>query len=133
MVGVERSVYWNKDRGSVAPLDQLLGIVGERYSAGVREMACSASLNEAFVPASQTLAKMAQLIISHSAMRDLVEREGRRAEQAIRSGQYGPNWTACDCTNQTLITGADGVMVPVVSDQQKRKRRSTLAKKRKER
>ena len=132
MVGVERSVYWNKDRGSVAPLDQLLGIVGEHYSAGVREMACSASLNEAFVPASQTLAKMAQLIISHSAMRDLVEREGRRAEQAIRSGQYGPNWTACDCTNQTLITGADGVMVPVVSDQQKRKRRSTLAKKRKE-
>ncbi|NQU75203.1 MAG: hypothetical protein HQ546_02675, partial [Planctomycetes bacterium] len=72
----------------------------------------------------------AQLSISHSALRELVEREGRRADRAIREAQYGPDWTAADCTDQTVITGADGVMVPVVTEEQKRKRRVTEARKR---
>lgn len=120
-----RTVYWNEQAGTVAPLDVLLGIVADRYSAGVREMACRLSLNAAFVPASANLARTAQLTLSHSALRELVEREGRRAEGAIRAGQYGPDWTAQDCTAQTVVTGADGVMVPVVTEQQKRKRRAT--------
>jgi hypothetical protein len=129
-VGFYRTVYWNAEGGSVAPLDELLGMATESYSPGVREMACRLSLNEAFVPASENLARTAQLSISRSALRELVEREGRRVEQSIRCGQYGPDWTAADCTDQTLITGADGVMVPMVTQQQKRKRRATEALKR---
>ena len=121
----ERTILWNKQRGSLAPLDALLGIIQERYSAGVREMVCRLSLNSAFVPACENLARTAQLSISHSALRELVEREGRRAEQSIRRQQYGPNWTSEDCTDQTVITGADGVMVPLVTDEQKKKRRTT--------
>jgi hypothetical protein len=132
LLALERTIYWNKERGSRAPLDELLGIVSDRYSAGVREMACRVSLNAAFVPASENLARTAQLSISHSALRELVQREGRRAEQSIRAGRYGPDWTVEDCTDQTLITGADGVMVPMVSADQKRKRRRTEAKKRTE-
>jgi len=90
------------------------------------------SLNEAFVPASETLTRTAQLSISHSALRDLVERQGRRVEQSIRCGQYGPDWTSQDCTDKTLIVGADGVMVPTVTDEQKRKRRATEALRRQE-
>jgi hypothetical protein len=127
-----RSVYWNRQAGSVAPLDELLGIVFESYSAGVREMACRLSLNAAFVPASENLARTAQLSLSHMALRDLVQREGRRADSAIREGRYGPDWTAENCTRQTLITGADGVMVPVVTEEQKKKRRATEAQKRRE-
>jgi hypothetical protein len=126
-----RTVFWNQQVGSVAPLDQLLGM-REKYSPGVREMACRVSLNDAFVPGSANLARMAQLSISPSALRDLVERDGRRAEAAIRQGQYGPDWTAADCTDQTIITGADGVMVPMVTDEQKRQRRATEAAKRKQ-
>jgi len=128
----QRSVYWNKQFGTVAPLDELLGIVGENYSPGVREMACRLSLNEAFVPASESLERTAQLCISRSALRELVEREGRRAERAICQGRYGPGWTAADCTAETIITGADGVMVPAVTQEQKRKRRATEARKRKQ-
>ena len=113
----------------MAPLDLLLGIQHERYSAGVREMACRLSLNEAFVPASENLARMAQLSISHSVLRELVEREGRRAEQAIRREEYGPDWTSEDCTDQTVISGTDGVMVPQVTEEQKTKRRATEATK----
>ena len=106
-------------------MDALLGIVQERYSAGVREMACGLSLNDAFVPASKMLSRTAQLTISHSALRELVEREGHRAEQLIRHEQYGPDWTSEDCTDQTVISGADGVMVPLVTDVQKKKRRAS--------
>ena len=122
-----RTIYWNNQRGSVAPLDLLLGIMDERYSTGVREMACRLSVNEAFVPACENLARMAQLSISHSSLRELVEREGRRAEQAIRGKHYGPDWTSEDCTDRTVITGADGVMVPLVTAEQKNKRRATEA------
>jgi hypothetical protein len=121
----ERTIYWNQHHGSSAPLDVLMGITQQRYSAGVREMACRLSLNEAFVPASANLARTAQLKISHSALRELVEHEGRDAGQSILKGQYGPNWTSENCTDQTVITGADGVMVPLVTQQHKQKRRAS--------
>jgi len=129
-VEVQRTIYWNKQGGTAAPLDHWLGIAGERYSVGVREMACRLSLDSAFVPTSENLARTAQLMMSHSALRELVEREGRRAAQAIGEGQYGPNWTAEDCTDQTVASGADGVMVPMVTQEQKRKRRVSESAKR---
>ena len=125
-----RTVYWNEQAGTVAPLDELLGIAAENYSAGVREMACRLSLSDAFMPASENLARTAQLSISRSALRDLVQREGRRVKRALGDNQYGPDWTAADCTDQTVITGADGVMVPVVTQEQKTKRRATETLKR---
>jgi len=127
-----RTVYWNDQKKSLVPLDLLLGIQHERYSAGVREMACRLSLNEAFVPAAENLSRTAQLSISHSALRELVEREGTRARQAICCEQYGPDWTSEDCTARTVITGADGVMVPLVTAEQKKKRRVTEAVRRKQ-
>ena len=127
----QRTIYWNRQQGTSAPLDLLLGILAERYSTGVREMACRLSLNEAFVPAAENLARMAQLSISHSALRDLVEREGTRTKRAICRDEYGPDWTSADCTDQTVITGADGVMVPLVTDEQKKKRRAAEAIRRK--
>ena len=84
----QRTVYWNPQHGSVAPLDVLMGTTQQRYSAGVREMACRLSLNEAFVPASENLARTAQLTISHSALRELVEREGQQAENAIPQNDH---------------------------------------------
>ena len=131
MLSVRRTVYWNRHRGTVVPADHWLGILKERYSVGVREMACRLSLNAAFVPAAENLSRTAQLRISHSALRELLEREGLRASGSICRGSYGPDWTSDDCTGQTVITGADGVMVPMVTAQQKRKRRATEADKRK--
>ncbi|MEA3288261.1 MAG: hypothetical protein U9Q77_12930 [Candidatus Marinimicrobia bacterium] len=122
---ITRTIFWNSHQGSVAPVDSLLGIDKEKYSTGVREMASRLNLNEAFIPASGNLLRMAQLSISHSAFRDLVEREGLRAMQAITSSSHAPDWTSHDCTNKTVITGADGVMVPIVTEEQKQKRRAT--------
>lgn len=129
-LAIRRAVYWNKSVGSVSPLDGLLGIEDGCYSVGVREMCCRLSLREAFVPASGNLLRMAQLPLSHNALRELVHREGQRAAGLLVHGQMGPGWTAADCLDQTILTGADGVMVPLVTDQQKRKRRATEAAKR---
>lgn len=130
-VQLRRTIYWSKEQGSVAPLDHWLGIVNERYSVGVREMACRLSLNAAFVPAGENLARTAQLTISPSALRGLVEREGSCADRSIRQGHFGPGWTADDCTDATVVSGADGVMAPMVTERQKRKRRKTERLKRK--
>jgi hypothetical protein len=131
MLEVRRTIYWNKQRGTQAPMDAWLGILRHRYSAGVREMACRMSLDSAFVPATENLRRMSQLTISDEALRELVQREGQHACGDISQCRYGPDWTSLECIDQTLITGADGVMVPMVTQQQKQKRRDTQAKRRK--
>ena len=60
----------------MAPLDLLLGILAERYSTGVREMACRLSLNEAFVPACENLARMASG--NHEVLGRMMRREARK-------------------------------------------------------
>src|ERR1017187_6131197 len=75
MLEVRRTIYWNKQRGTQAPMDAWLGILRHRYSAGVREMACRMSLDSAFVPATENLRRMSQLTISDEALRELVQRE----------------------------------------------------------
>jgi len=125
-----RPVFWNKNRGTVIPMDGLLGIDSSNYSHGVCEMCCRESLNSAFVPASDNIKRLAQLDISSSTVRGIVEQEGRTLVNAQRKGQVGPDFTSKDCTNSTIIIGSDGVMVPRVTEDQKQKRRQTEAKKR---
>jgi hypothetical protein len=74
---------------------------------------------------------MAQLDISSSTVRKIVEGEGAAISQAQHKNQRGPDFKVQDCTDQTVITGADGVQVPLVTEAQKVKRRKTEADKRK--
>lgn len=125
-----RTVFWNKDHGTVVPMDRLLGIESSHHSHGVCEICCRESLNTAFVPASDNIKRLAQLDISSNTVRQIVEQEGRNIVDAQRTGQAGPDFTSKDCTNGTVIVGSDGVMVPMVTEEQKRKRRQTESKKR---
>ena len=127
-----RTVFWNKDHGAVVPMDRLLGIESSNHSHGVCEICCRESLNTAFVGASDNIKRLAQLDISSSTVRQIVEREGRILVDAQRKGQAGPDFTSKDCTDGTVIVGSDGVMVPMVTEEQKRKRRQTESKKRTE-
>jgi hypothetical protein len=125
-----RTVFWNKGHGTVIPMDALLGTESSNYSHGVCEICCRESLNTAFVPGSDNIKRLAQLDISSNTIRQIVEQEGRTLVNAQRKGQVGPNFTSKDCTDSTVITGSDGVMVPMVTEDQKQKRRQTEAKKR---
>lgn len=126
-----RIVYWNDESGTVAPMDILLGIQSSNHSLGVREICCRESLNNAFVPGSKNIKRLAQLDISSSVVRKIVEFEGQAISRIQHLGQADAGFNAEDCTEKTLITGTDGVMVPLVTEYQKLKRRKTENTKRK--
>jgi hypothetical protein len=126
-----RNVFWNEDHGTVVPLDILLGIESSNHSLGVREICCRESLNNAFVPASENIKRLAQLDISSSVVRQIVEHEGSDLSRAQHNRQTGPDFKVEDCIEKTIITGTDGVMVPMVTEQQKLRRRKTQTVKRK--
>ena len=76
-----------------------------------------------FDKAAENLARTAQLQLSGEMLRVLVETEGKRVLQAQRSGQLPVDWSATDCQTEAkrtrLYVGSDGVMVPLVTDEEK--------------
>lgn len=110
-----RTVFWNKDHGTVIPMDILLGIESSNYSHGVCEICCRENLNTAFVPASDNIKRLAQLDISSSTVRQIVEQQGRTLVTVLRKGQAGPDFTSKDCTHSMVIVGSDGVMASIKS------------------
>ncbi len=84
-----RTVFWNKGHGAVVPMYRLLGIESNNHSHGVCEICCRESLNTAFVGASDNIKRLAQLDISSSTVRQIVEQEGRNLVDAQRKGQAG--------------------------------------------
>ena len=127
---MRRAVYWSSETGPVIPADRWLGIVDHRFSPGVREMCCREALHCSFDVASDNVRRLAQVSLSGRTIRTLVENQGRAVVGAQRGGTVTACFTAADCTDQTLITGTDGVMVPLVTEQQKYKRRQSESAKR---
>lgn len=113
------------------PTDRWLGIDKHRFSPGLREMCCREALHCSFEVAGENLRRTAQVSLCPETIRAIVQNQGRVALSDQQNGLLVPNFTSADCTDQTMITGADGVMVPLVTQEQKRKRRQTEAAKRK--
>jgi hypothetical protein len=88
-------------------------------------MCCREALHCPFEVVHDNLQRTAQLSLSGRRVREIVEQEGRAVQTAQHKGALPPAFQATECTAQTLITGADGVMVPMVTEQQKQKRRET--------
>jgi hypothetical protein len=126
-IKVCRTVYWSADLGTVVPVDQWLGIDAQRFSPGLREMCCREALHCSFEVASENLRRTAQVALCAETIRAIAQRQGRAVLDAQQRGSLGPAFTVANCKDQTIITGADGVMVPLVTEQQKRKRRKTQA------
>jgi len=122
---VRRTVYGSPQRGTFIPVDQGLGLTEHRFRPGVREMCCREALHCPFEVARVNLQRTAQLSLSGRRRREVVEDQGRAVGTAQQSGALPPAFTAADGTAGTLITGTDGVMVPLVTQQQKDRRRET--------
>ena len=126
---IRRTVYWLPGQGTIAPVDTWLGIDQHRHSPGVREMCCREATSDSFRHAAEDLRRVGQIQLSPETVRSLVEDEGRRAHQCQHAGTLKPSWSARDCkgpngTDSCLITGADGVKVPMVTETEKAKRRA---------
>lgn len=130
-VTIERTVYWSKAAGSIRPADHWLGIVRYSVSPGVREMCSLESLDSSFANVSRSLKRTAQLTLSEDRIRRVVEAEGQTVIRAQRCGALDASFTTKDCSDGIMVTGADGVFVPLVPETQKASRRQREADRRK--
>lgn len=124
--------------GSQTPLDRVLDEAERAISEGVREMACRLNRGStSFQQTADSLARTTHLAVSRETLRQLIEQEGRSVMEAQRRGLLAPDWEAADCRTDSGATrvylGADGVMVPLVTDAEKQKRRTAVKRKRQQR
>lgn len=130
-------MYWSADGGTANGVDGWLGIADTTVSVAARELCCRATLGGvSFAKAASNLARLGQIRVSKERLRQIVEAEGRCAQETIRCGAVSAGWEASDCQVRPggptrLIVGCDGVMVPVVTAAEKRKRRSRRPRRRK--
>ena len=133
--------WWHGPQiGSVAPADAILDSSGATITPGVVEMACRVNLSAtSFVRAAAVLERTAQLKFSGERLRQVAEAAGRRVLQAQQDDTIAVAWHAEDCVvpedGQTgekmrIYTGCDGVMVPIITDAEKIKRRDAVKAKR---
>jgi hypothetical protein len=127
---ITRRAYWSKGSGTVYPADALLGIARHNVSVGVRERCCMESLDSSFGNVVRSLETLGQIRLSKDRVRRIVEAEGQNVQRVRKTSGLGASFTAADCRDGVMVTGADGVFVPVVPESQKAARRATEAKKR---
>lgn len=148
---VLQRIRWHGDGvGSRTPLDLYLDKAEQTMSVGTREIACRLNGDgKNFDKAAANLARAAQIYTSGETLRVLVENEGRQVLKAQQSGALPLPWSAADCQVKPpegedasapasapapaptrVYLGSDGVMVPLVTDQEKKKRRQTIKQKR---
>jgi hypothetical protein len=100
-------------------------------------MACRLNNDAAsFDKTVANLERAAQIKMSAEQLRQLVETEGRRVLAAQQNNTIPPAFTAAQCVvpgdrqRTRMYTGVDGVMVPIITDAEKRKRREKVVQKR---
>jgi hypothetical protein len=133
-----RRRWYSPGEGTTTPLDGWVDAVEASISLGVREMACRLNGDgKNFDKAAANLARTAQVQLSGETLRVLVETEGKRVAQAQKSAHLPVNWSAPDCRTESGTTrvyfGSDGVMVPLVTDAEKKARRQKVKEKRRRR
>jgi len=136
---VLRRIRWHGSGiGSCTPLDAYLDHAEATISVAVREIACRLNGDgKNFDKTAANLARAAQIVTSGETVRDLVENEGRAVLKAQQSGALALPWSAADCKTAAgptrIYVGSDGVMVPLVTAQEKQKRRQKTKEKRRRR
>jgi hypothetical protein len=140
-ITLSRRRYAGPGVGSTHPLDAWLDRAEDSLSRGLRELACRLNLaSRNFDKAAENLGRAAQVHLSGEFLRQVVESEGKAVQAAARAGTLSVDWTASDCPaldkegqpteRSRIYLGSDGVMVPHVTDKEKRTRRDRIKAKR---
>jgi hypothetical protein len=91
-------------------------------------MICRIGLDGSYRKAADDLYRFSQIRLSYQSLRKVFQSEGQKVRNAQRSGELAPTFKAEQCriaSNKPscIITGADGFQVPLITDNEKRKRR----------
>jgi hypothetical protein len=132
--------WWHGPQlGSLAPADAVLDRDGTTITPGVVELACRVNLSAtSFLRAAAALQRTAQVKLSGERLRQVVEGVGRDVLKAQQDDAIAVTWHAEDCTlpdsatskKTRIYAGCDGVMVPIITDAEKIKRRDKVKAKR---
>jgi hypothetical protein len=123
----------------MAPADEIVNRNRDTVTPGVVEMASRVNLSAtSFLRAGAALERTAQVKMSGEQLRRLVEAAGQQVLKAQDNNDIQATWQASDCTvpeDQTgrktrIYTGCDGVMVPIITESEKVKRRDNVKAKR---
>jgi hypothetical protein len=135
-----RTRYYDPAGGSDVPIDALVDETQNLVTLGVAELACRLAIDSAsFARAAGNLLRTAGLSISEERLRQLVESEGKLVLEAQRMEQLELDFSAGDCKTRQrpdgqettrMYLGLDGVMVPVITQGEKDKRRAKAKEKR---
>jgi hypothetical protein len=137
-----RRWWYSRQTGSLAPADEILDPCGDTITPGVVEMACRVNLSAtSFLKAASVLERTAQVRLSGERLRQVVEGTGRRVLKAQEDNVVSVTWQGKDCVvpeekgrkKTRVYTGCDGVMVPIITEAEKVKRRDTIKAKRRRR
>ncbi len=134
-----RRIRWHDaTTGSCTQLDQIVDEAEQAISHGVCEMACRLNRGAtSFRMTAENLARAANLHVSHETLRVLIETAGRSVLKAQQQGTLTPSWQAKDCSTPAQQTrvylGCDGVLVPLITHEEKQKRRRKIREKRQKR
>jgi hypothetical protein len=136
LIRIRRRIYWYRDEGRDQRLEGWLGILDRNVSVAARELCCRvATAGVSFAKAAENLDRVGNIRVGREWLREIVEREGRAVVAAREARRLGPGWEAQDCAAGAggptrVMVGGDGVMVPVITEAEKRTRRENLARKR---
>ena len=137
-IRVVRKWWYGPKFGSVAPVDGTLDQRADSITPGVRELCCRLNQSaSSFDKAADNLHRAAQVRLSGEQLRLIVEGEGRAVLAAQHAVAVPTAWKASDCRTEAgttrVYTGCDGVMVPLVTEAEKEKRRQKVREKRRQR
>jgi hypothetical protein len=126
---IRRTRWWSAAEETDSRIDAMLGIVASTVSVGLRQMCCRVGIHQqGFTQAAEHLRALAQVRVSPERVRTITEGEGRRVQGIQAAGRVpsdlSPETAKLGAKGPSRVyAGADGVQVPMVTAQEKARRR----------
>ena len=112
--------------GSLRPGEQILGLPLGQPSVQWRQMACELGVtaNSSFARQERLFEKLGMGPVSREKLRQVVEAEGQRVQEAQQQQQFALNWQASGCPDaqhqgSLVCMGVDGTMTRQITDEEK--------------
>jgi len=134
-VVVQRRVWRRPAGGLDVPADEWLNGQGARISVGAQERCCRIGCHpQGFRRSADDLQRLAGISVSPERLRQIVEGAGQRIARLRPAGALTPAWRGSDCRlpggPTRVYVGLDGFMAPMVTEQEKQKRRAARVRRR---
>ncbi len=133
-----RRYFWSKECGGQYPVDAVMGLESGRVSPGALQLCCTMGVIQDFAQGADDLRTFSGLRVSKERLRQITESQGREAAWVRESGALKPAWSAAEATAgfgepTRVYVGVDGVMVRIVTQEEKDQRRQEQAIRRQQR